>query len=456
MPVRTVVFIMLALLIGFPVWAEKKFTLERVNTVLFQCPPCGCSMDWDSVIHAGSCSDCGMSTIPVTSRTNDKIAKTFSPWFHDRALGLIYTKLIYPVFIMSWIIAMILMVLKIRGESLNIYLNGIILVLALYGFKNQITGIHHGMVNDPGALFLPLSFIMLLGPLIYFYTRSMLFKGFTWTNTHFLHLTPALLFLVYYGFLYLNPQLHNRFMSSPYEVKFSHLEQLLAVCSGAGYLAASFIMVLRAQNARPRIKGGWPQRFLWLMSILIVSWGGLIGFNYFYYDLGIATLTYNPLWVIIAFVLLWFGVEIVSRLQFAKMNRLAPASNGYYMNREELAESRKKLDHVMKEDRLYRDPQLNLDKLASRIGLNPRQLSAFINNELQMGFYDLINQYRIQEVQKLLLDPDYGNLTIEGIAQEAGFKSKSSFNASFKKITCKTPRQYIKEHRSKIETSKQG
>ena len=44
-----------------------------------------------------------------------------------------------------------------------------------------------------------------------------------------------------------------------------------------------------------------------------------------------------------------------------------------------------------------------------------------------------------------MFDDDYKNYSLEGIAQESGFKSKSTFNTLFKKMNGITPSEYRKK-----------
>jgi len=60
----------------------------------------------------------------------------------------------------------------------------------------------------------------------------------------------------------------------------------------------------------------------------------------------------------------------------------------------------------------------------------------------------MINKYRVLEAKELLKRPENQNYTIDVISQMAGFKSKSSFNACFKKLTRNTPSEFRKNQRS--------
>ena len=82
--------------------------------------------------------------------------------------------------------------------------------------------------------------------------------------------------------------------------------------------------------------------------------------------------------------------------------------------------------------------------LSEKTGLSNSYLSQIINQKDGRNFFDFVNEYRINEVMERMDDPDYDHYTILAIAQDAGFKSKSTFNAFFKKSTGKTPSVYRK------------
>lgn len=88
---------------------------------------------------------------------------------------------------------------------------------------------------------------------------------------------------------------------------------------------------------------------------------------------------------------------------------------------------------------LHRDPQLSLRGLARRVGLSTREVSRLINDCERMHFFDFVNGYRTERAADLLIDPAWADHSILEIAHEAGFNSKSSFNAAFRKHRGVTP-----------------
>jgi AraC-like DNA-binding protein len=103
-----------------------------------------------------------------------------------------------------------------------------------------------------------------------------------------------------------------------------------------------------------------------------------------------------------------------------------------------------KLQRYMKNERPFLDPELSLSTLAKAMGINRNQLSQLINTGIGENFYDFINKYRVEEVKRLMLDPQKQNYNLLGMAVEAGFKSKSTFNLIFKRFTGLTPTEYRK------------
>lgn len=108
-------------------------------------------------------------------------------------------------------------------------------------------------------------------------------------------------------------------------------------------------------------------------------------------------------------------------------------------------DARKYLDELLKhmeEAKPYLDVDLTIHDVSSQLGIPRHYLTQVINGLLGKNFYTFINEYRIEEVKKLLIDGSYDKYTLTSIAFEAGFNSKSSFNSVFKNSTGMTPSQF--------------
>ena len=101
-----------------------------------------------------------------------------------------------------------------------------------------------------------------------------------------------------------------------------------------------------------------------------------------------------------------------------------------------------KVTAFIEEKRPYLNAELTLTDLAQALGITRNQLSHLINSGMGHNFYDFINKYRVEEVKRLMTDPKLRHYSIMGLALDAGFKSKSTFNLIFKRFTGLTPSEY--------------
>ena len=125
-----------------------------------------------------------------------------------------------------------------------------------------------------------------------------------------------------------------------------------------------------------------------------------------------------------------------------------PKYSGSGLDDLQKSKLKKALLHLMHEERIFVQSELTLNILAKKLGINRTHLSQLINDEFGKNFNVFINEYRVKEVQKLLAAGRANIVTIESIALEVGFSSKSTFNSTFKKYTGITPSFYLKQLKS--------
>ena len=92
----------------------------------------------------------------------------------------------------------------------------------------------------------------------------------------------------------------------------------------------------------------------------------------------------------------------------------------------------------------YLEPELTIGQLAKTLNIPVNTLSRTINSYYQKTFFDLINEYRINEVTERLKEPSNQKYTILYLAYECGFNSKTTFYRVFKKLKGKTPSEYFR------------
>lgn len=163
------------------------------------------------------------------------------------------------------------------------------------------------------------------------------------------------------------------------------------------------------------------------------------------FSLNLALVTLIGLTVLIG----WVGYSMIIRQDLLVTSIFAVSDKS-----EELDESTElssktdeyysQLIRLMNDEKIYQNPQLSMSILAERLTLSNSYLSQIINQKEGKNFFDFVNHYRIEEVKEKIKDPNYEHFSILGIAQEVGFKSKSTFNAVFKKKTGMTPSAFRK------------
>jgi len=99
-----------------------------------------------------------------------------------------------------------------------------------------------------------------------------------------------------------------------------------------------------------------------------------------------------------------------------------------------------KVNQLILTEELYKNNQLKLKILSEKSAIPTHRLSQLLNDNLGKSFNAYINEYRIKAACQLLQTPH--NLSLEGIGYEVGFKSKSTFFTTFKKIKQMTPAQF--------------
>ncbi len=112
------------------------------------------------------------------------------------------------------------------------------------------------------------------------------------------------------------------------------------------------------------------------------------------------------------------------------------------LTREKADDSLQIIKKAMEDEKMFTDSEITLSDFSRKVGIPSHHISEVINTRLNQNFFDFVNYYRIEKVKEDLLDASKSHLTILGIAMDAGFNSKSGFNAIFKRMTGQTPSEF--------------
>ncbi len=295
---------------------------------------------------------------------------------------------------------------------------------------------------------LPMQYSLALGPLIYFYVLKTIQPDYKFRRRDLVHFSPLLLELSAYAL----ETIESIKTSAPtYDTltyqRLNPIIQLLTFISVVIYLywcrklIESFYRQQKFTSG-DRYRHGlrWLHRLLTGFGMLWVLWLPLVVIGY-YYQLGVQA--YYTWYLLLMLMMIW--ISAIAHLK----PEAHPVINALPVFKPLLpADMRQKgiwLKKMVKENRYYQDPELNLGSLAEKLELTTHELSRILNTVLKKSFNDFINEYRVQDAVRKMQDKAYDHITLLGIAYESGFNSQSSFNRVFKQSTGKSPVEYKNE-----------
>lgn len=98
----------------------------------------------------------------------------------------------------------------------------------------------------------------------------------------------------------------------------------------------------------------------------------------------------------------------------------------------------------VEQKQLYLNPNVSLKEVAQAINQKEKIVSQHINHFYNNNFYSFINSFRVSYFKMLIAEDKNAEISIDGLIEMCGFKSKSTFYSHFKRIEGCTPTQFIK------------
>ena len=281
---------------------------------------------------------------------------------------------------------------------------------------------------DVKFIFIGLGTMMLIGPIFYFFSRSIVDKSLRWNNKWLIHFLPSIVAILF-GLW----------------IRSEHLEtlpKLLFLFLFLSYYVHYLVYVLNAKLfINKQQKAGLGNGALKLVNLIF--YGLLIIWVAYVLNLIEEVVPY-----ILGPILYSLAAYTISYIIISKGYLKELEQEKYKTTRV----SADQTDHlyakaieIVADQKQYTDPELTLKSLSSSLHVSTQVLSMVINQESGKNFNAFVNQYRIEEAKMLLSDPDHQSFTISAIAFKVGFNSLSSFNSAFKKETNLTPQAYRKE-----------
>lgn len=306
-------------------------------------------------------------------------------------------------------------------------------------------------------LFWGTSFGYLFGPLLYFYTKSVTQAGYKISNIFYIHLIPAVIYLLIIIFLFHIKSIDEKLglinsgQVFPGEMSF-WLNQIMNV-QILFYMAASIFILKKYKHSLKnsfseieKIKLSWLNLviwaflFMWLLDLVHLFLIKAVFISQTVSDwLSLISLLIN---FIFAILIMYRGLKQPQYFDvlFSAKEKVKYESSG--LSKEKNEDYLSQLLAYMQNEKPYLMPTLTLTNLASCLKIQPKLLSQIINQNLNKNFYDFINDYRITEAKTILSDSSKTEMTVLEILYECGFNSKSVFNTAFKRYTGLTPSEF--------------
>jgi AraC-like DNA-binding protein len=289
---------------------------------------------------------------------------------------------------------------------------------------------------------------LLIGPLLLLYLRVILDDAAV-TRRSLRHFAPFALALLAWMPYYLQSADAKllSLQSQPQMALYLAVFGLIKALHVGAYLLASYRLVARAWRAHPEqelIRG--LRRLTLLLSIGIAIDVAIFVIENFFPAFPMSSDTWGAL-VMIGFVygLAHLAMRMPLDYQPAPLPEPEPPKARYeasLLTPEDSARYLLALSDCMERELAYRDGELTLEALASRVGMSAHELSQLVNQSCQMNFQEYLNNYRVKDLKAAMRDPQQSSASILDLGLAAGFNSKSSMNRAFKKHAGMTPSDF--------------
>ncbi|RDC63449.1 helix-turn-helix domain-containing protein [Adhaeribacter pallidiroseus] len=359
----------------------------------------------------------------------------------------------------AFLSSLLILARSIKQPSIQ-FLTFFLLTISFWLFgiivKDVTLGLYYPILN-----WLPFNFTLTLGPSVFFYVKSVCYPEWKSSKKDYLHYLPLIIhvtaqtFYIWEGY---TDGVQQPNLTNIYEI-INPVVELLTTSSIIVYIALSLKEInlfqielnLHFSNAG-KYKLDWLIKDLRAFAVMWVLWVPFTLYDYLLNNYELPATHYYTVYFLIAATAIWMGIETL--LRPALTVDLPPQPN-YEKQPDkeqpnaiplpELVEKSEWLNREITRGQQYLNPELTLRMLAVELDIHHNTLTRIINQGAGKNFSDYINEYRINEVKRKAMNSSYNHLTLEGIAYECGFNSKSTFIRSFKKLAGMPPAAYLKK-----------
>ena len=336
--------------------------------------------------------------------------------------------------------------------------------------------IYYGLIVNVPYLYktaAPINFI--IPPLAYLYVRAVLYNEKRIAIIDILHFLPFLLFLINHLPFYLIPIAEKKVIVQAVTNNLDLTYQYQAGLLPESYtfvirLIQSFIYLIfqwklivkfKKQNEIFEIEHQikmvlkWLKIFTWVTTVYFLAFIFLSLFvilnisvfnNWGAINFIPGALLSSSFFVMSTYLLTHPG--ILAGLPFVKYRETNSILSNDEVNKiafieEDYSKEIENISNYFNINKPYLNSNLTLSQVSVALNIPIRELSYILNNYFNQRFTDFVNAYRLKFITDKFNESYLDNFTIESVALEAGFATKSGFYKSFKKFYKTTPTEYF-------------
>lgn len=297
---------------------------------------------------------------------------------------------------------------------------------------------------------------LLVGPLLYYFYKSLTIEEWRFKRSAFLHLIPFIAFVciipllsaqelsqrqIHYGMLAVfdyRPKTVTAFeyvYSTIFYIQFVHL---------AIYLIINY-KIITSYTKKLKDEYSNLHRIIWLKAFTIILMVVLFLASLYLYILfqtDVYSRNLDYIYVVPMGLFMYSIGYYLSGVHWRKIEQPNQKYQASSLKDDVKSDLQKRLEQVMGIEKLYLQNELRIKGLAAKLDLSSHHVSQLINEQYGCSFFDFVNKYRIQEAKSLIQSSPEKNLL--QIAFDAGFNNKTSFINAFKKFESQTPSAFKK------------
>lgn len=307
----------------------------------------------------------------------------------------------------------------------NTYLAALLIVMAgmLTPFVIGYAGFYDAF---PWLSFAPFAIPLAVGPLFYGHVRAALGSP----RIGGWHAVPPGLQFAWQTGCFVQPMATKIWIDETIQVPIlTPLTSIAVILSMLGYAAASLALIRRAR------RGGRRDAALKRLRVAVTAILALVVARaaFDFYDVAVARLDYFDLfafYVLLAVIATFLGIE-------GWRGAAEPLPSFAAAPERDWLKIAREWDDRLRTEGWWRDPALNADALARRLGTNTSYLSRAVNAGLGISFADWVGNVRAESVAARIEAGASDDLL--ALALDAGFGSKASFNRAFSRRFGQSP-----------------